>query len=337
MDTASGYQAGVSETLIGDWLAQRQNRDEMVIATKYSMSYLTSEGHRDTPIRINCAGNGRKTLRLSLEQSLLRLRTGYVDILYVHFWDGLTSVAEVMRSLHDMVTSGRVLYLGISDTPAWIVVKANAFARQHGLTPFSVYQGHWSLLCRDMERELIPMAFAEQMAIVPFGVLGKGKYKTPTQLEEGRKAGLRMRSFWGKSDGEGDGGLTEQERRVSEALSTIARKRDLEHPSGDLGSIALAYHLTKYPYVFPVIGIRTSEQIESAERALEMSLSKKEQEELEGAAPFQRGFPFEDYGGDPTLTGTVESYMIRKLEHPLGVVKIPEVSAGEAVVVVVPR
>ena len=97
----------------------------------------------------------------SLEASLKNLRTDYIDIFYIHFWDYTSSVEEVMNGLHNLVVQGKVLYLGVSDTPAWVVSKANAYARLTGKTPFVIYQGAWSILEKDMERDIIPMAISE--------------------------------------------------------------------------------------------------------------------------------------------------------------------------------
>ena len=105
-------------------------------------------------------------MAVSVDASLRKLRTHYIDLLYVHWWDYETSIPEVMNSLHNLVASGKVLYLGISDTPAWVVSKANQYARDHALTPFSIYQGAWSILQRDFEREIIPMARAEGTSLV---------------------------------------------------------------------------------------------------------------------------------------------------------------------------
>lgn len=115
----------------------------------------------DTAHIINYGGNHIKNLRLSVEGSLKKLRTSYIDILYVHWWDWATSVKEVMDSLHNLVVAGKVLYLGVSDTPAWVISKANQYANDHGKTPFAIYQGHWNVLDRTFEREFIPMARSE--------------------------------------------------------------------------------------------------------------------------------------------------------------------------------
>lgn len=106
-------------------------------------------------------GNNLKSMTLSVDASLRKLRTSYIDILYLHWWDYTTPVEEVMNGLHNLVVQGKVLYLGISDTPAWVVVKANAYARAHGKTPFVIYQGAWSVMQRDLERDVIPMVIDE--------------------------------------------------------------------------------------------------------------------------------------------------------------------------------
>lgn len=146
----------------------------------------------------------------SVESSLKSLRTSYIDIvspitrpplakitvitngvqqLYMHWWDHTTSIEEIMHSLNTLADQGKVLYLGVSDTPAWLVAKANQYARDHGLRPFVVYQGRWSTASRDFERDIIPMCEAEGMGIAPWGVMGSGGFKTEREKQsgEGRK------------------------------------------------------------------------------------------------------------------------------------------------------
>ena len=108
-------------------------------------------------LKVNFTGNNIKSLHVSVEDSLKKLRTDYIDILYLHWWDYSTSVEEVMNSLHNLVAQGKVLYLGVSDTPSWIVTKANTYAKMAGKTPFVIYQGAWSILLRDLEREVLPL------------------------------------------------------------------------------------------------------------------------------------------------------------------------------------
>ncbi|KAK3055841.1 hypothetical protein LTR09_003075 [Extremus antarcticus] len=146
------------------------------MASDVSTAFRTFGAHEK--IKSNFQGNHSKSLHVSLAASLKKLQTDYIDLLYVHWWDFTTSIPELMNSLHHMVAAGKVLYLGISDTPAWIVVKCNDHARFHGLTQFSVYQGHWSCAMRDFEREILPMVESEGMGIAPWGAIGRGWFKS---------------------------------------------------------------------------------------------------------------------------------------------------------------
>ncbi|KAF7300986.1 H-K-ATPase alpha [Mycena indigotica] len=175
IDTANGYQDGSSEEFLGEWMEQRNIRDQMVIATKYTALF-----NRRQPgflNKANHAGNNIKSMHISVEASLKKLRTSYIDILYVHWWDWDTSIEEVMNGLHNLVVQGKVLYLGISDAPAWVVSEANRYAKDHGKSPFVIYQGRWNILERSFEREIIPMARAHGMALAPWDVLVAGKLR----------------------------------------------------------------------------------------------------------------------------------------------------------------
>ena len=152
-------------------------------------------------------------MHLSVKQSLENLQTDYIDILYVHWWDFTTSVAEVMHGLNALVLAGKVLYLGISDTPAWVVVKANEYARSNGLRTFSVYQGRWNAALRDIESEIVPMCQDQGLAIAPFASLGQGRFRS----EEQRQA---------EYSGSGRGAAqTEADIKISDALEVIAKRR----------------------------------------------------------------------------------------------------------------
>ncbi|POS71310.1 norsolorinic acid reductase [Diaporthe helianthi] len=290
IDTANIYQSEESESWIGEWMKKRENRQEMgevisisdlldptqssnmrhlVIATKYTMHFKTGPGK--CKIAANFTGNGTKSMHVSLHASLKKLQTDYVDIFYVHWWDHSASIPEVMQSLNNAVLQGKVLYLGISDTPAWIVAKANQYARDHGLRQFTVYQGQWSAALRDFEREIIPMCRDEGMGLCPWGALGGGTFKT----EEQRKA----------KDGR-QGQVTEAQIKVSKVLQTMAEQKNTA-----LTSIALAYVMHKTPYVFPIVGGRTLDQLKSNIQALKVRLSPAEIGEIEGAIPFDLGFP----------------------------------------------
>ncbi|KAI4109863.1 MAG: hypothetical protein LQ339_001647 [Xanthoria mediterranea] len=271
IDTANNYQNEESETWVGEWMAQRQNRDEMVIATKFTTGF----GFRiNAGIKVNNQGNHAKSLKVSLEASLKKLQTPYVDLLYVHWWDFTTSIPELMQSLHHMVAAGKVLYLGISDTPAWVVTKANQYARDHALTQFSVYQGRWSAAHRDFERDILPMCEDEGMAIAPWGALGGGLFKTEEQFEQTKGQGRQF------------GPPDEQTRKVSAVLDKMAKAKGTA-----LTSIALRYVMHKSPNVYPIVGGRKIEHLKGNIDALAIELTDEEVDEIDAALPFDVGFP----------------------------------------------
>ncbi|RDW74103.1 hypothetical protein BP5796_07545 [Coleophoma crateriformis] len=273
IDTANGYQAGQSEQWLGEWLTARNNRDEMVIATKYSSAYRL---HEKEKIQSNYGGNGTKSLRVSVENSLKSLQTTYIDILYLHWWDYATTIPELMHSLNDLVVAGKVMYLGISDTPAWVVAKANQYARDHGLRQFVVYQGMWNAAMRDFERDVIPMCKDEGMALLPYGTLGQGRFQT--------EAGFKERET--NNPGRKGRAPSKVERAVSKAMEEIAVAKNTQ-----LQSIAMAYVMQKAAYVFPLVGCRKVEHLKANVEALKVTLSEEDVKAIDAAYPFDHGFP----------------------------------------------
>ncbi|KAJ5536043.1 hypothetical protein N7513_009229 [Penicillium frequentans] len=273
IDTASNYQNGENEMWIGEWMEKRGVRDEIVLATKYTSPWRR---HNENELQANYVGNNAKSLKVSVEASLKKLKTDYIDLLYVHWWDFSTSIEEVMNSLNQLVTSGKVLYLGISDTPAWIVSKANQYARDHALRPFSVYQGQWNAARRDFEREIIPMCAAEGMGICPWGAIGGGAFKTAAHREELEKDGNPGRQVE----------VRDIDIKVSEVLEKVAARHNTI-----ITGVALSYLLHKFPYVSPIVGGRKVEHLEGNIDALRLQLSKEEIDEIEGAYEFDFGFP----------------------------------------------
>ena len=276
IDTANNYQNEQSETWIGDWLNSKPGlRDQMVVATKYTSSFEHYKGHNNI-IHSNNAGNGTKSLHVSLKNSLRKLQTDYIDVLYVHWWDFTTSIPELMQSLNTVVQQGKVLYLGVSDTPAWIVSKANQYARDHGLRQFVVYQGLWNAAVRDFERDIIPMCAAEGMGMAPWGALGGGEFKTHKQREE-------MRA---KGEGRNRGEPSEKHLTTTDTLEKVAKRKNTA-----ITSVAMAYVMHKAPYVYPIVGGRTIEHLKGNIEALELELSDDDLVEIDGAVPFDVGFP----------------------------------------------
>ncbi|KAI0767466.1 NADP-dependent oxidoreductase domain-containing protein [Fomes fomentarius] len=286
IDTANNYQDETSEEFIGEWMEKRGNRDQMVVVTKYTTHY--KRGSDDIKQKVHYTGNNVKAMHISVEESLKKLRTNYIDILYVHWWDWDTSVEEVMNGLHHLVAAGKVLYLGVSDTPAWIVSKANQYARLTGKTPFVIYQGAWNIMQRDFEREIIPMARAEGLALAPWNVLAGGRLRTDEEEEQRRQTGEKGRLIFSPG-----WERTEDERKVSKALEEVAK----EVGAKSIQAVAIAYVMHKTTHVFPIIGGRKIEHLEANIAALDISLSDEQIKHLESALPFDLGFP-QNFSGD---------------------------------------
>ncbi|KIJ54217.1 hypothetical protein M422DRAFT_25161 [Sphaerobolus stellatus SS14] len=293
IDTANNYQDEDSEAIIGEWAEKRGIRDQLVIATKYSCNY--KRGKDDITIQMNYAGNSLKSLHLSVEASLKKLRTSYIDIFYVHWWAWDTSIREIMNGLHSLVMSGKVLYLGISDAPAWVVAKANEWARSNGKTPFSIYQGRWSILDRAFEREIIPMARDEGLALAPWGVLGQGRIRTDEEEEKRKQTGE------GGRKSENEWMRTPDQAKLSRKLEEIAKEVGAKH----ITAVALAYVLHKTPYVYPIMGVSNVEQLEANLEALDIVLTHEHIKAMESVLPFEPGFPHDIIGN-----GTVDPAMI---------------------------
>ncbi|KAJ7983118.1 NADP-dependent oxidoreductase domain-containing protein [Mycena polygramma] len=280
IDTANNYQDETSEKFVGEWAEKRDIRDQLVIATKYTTNFKARQDAYAQ--KVNFTGNNVKSMHISVEASLKKLRTSYIDILYVHWWDWDTSVEEVMNGLHNLVAQGKVLYLGVSDTPAWVVAQANQYARDHGKTPFVIYQGAWNVLERSFEREIIPMARAHGLALAPWNVLAAGKFRTDAEEEQRRTTGEKGRALvnpeWERN---------ENEKKMSHALEKVAA----EVGTKSITAVAIAYVLAKVPYCFPIIGGRKVEHLMSNIEALDFTLSPEQMEFLEGVVPFDPGFP----------------------------------------------
>ncbi|CAH0048608.1 unnamed protein product [Clonostachys solani] len=250
-----------SEQWVGDWMRKRGVRGQMVIATKYTTNFVAGPAH--PPIMANYAGNGTKSLIQSVESSLKNLQTSYIDV-----WDYSTSIAELMQSLNHLVAMGKVLYLGASNTPAWV---ANEYARHHGLRQFSVYQGLWSATCRDLERDVVPMCKSEGMGITPWGALGKGKSKMAEQrrYEDGLYSNFN-----------------DPEVKICKTMEDLAIQLDTT-----LTCIALSYIIHKAPYVFPVIAARGINHLKEYIQALVVKLDPENIKAVDSAIPFDLGFP----------------------------------------------
>jgi aryl-alcohol dehydrogenase-like predicted oxidoreductase len=271
IDTANIYSCGTSERLVGEFTAA--DRDHFVIATKYTIS--DREGDP------SFSGNHRKNLMRSVRDSLARLKTDHIDLFWVHCWDSTTPVEEVMRGLDDLVSRGLVHHVGISDTPAWVVAQANTIADFRGWSPFVAVQGEYSLLKRDAERDLLPMARSLGLAFTPWGALGGGVL-----------TGKYLRGETGRVDPAHE---RLGPRANAIAAETVAIAAELAVPPGH---VALAWTRQRGQQIIPLIGSRRPEQITEALGAATLVLGPAHLEQLDQVSAIAPGFPHDFLSGD---------------------------------------
>ena len=262
VDTANNYTDGTSEKLVGELIAR--DRDRWVVGTKYSLSI--------DPRDPNAGGNHRKSLVHSLEQSLRRLNTDRVDLLWLHMRDAYTPIEEAVRALDDQVRLGKVLYVGISDSPAWVVAQANTLADLRGWSPFVALQIPYSIASRDPERELLPMAAALGLAVTPWGVLSAGVLSGKPRDE------LR----W-PEDAD-----SERAQNVIAVLRSVADEVDATPAQV---AIAWLLHRPTPPTLVPIVAARQEQQIVENVAALDVKLDDEHMRALDDAAKPQLGFP----------------------------------------------
>jgi aryl-alcohol dehydrogenase-like predicted oxidoreductase len=273
VDTANAYTNGSSERILGELIAP--DRDRWVLATKYSLS-----GRADDP---NAGGSHRKNLVTSLEASLRRLGTDYIDLYWVHVWDVFTPVEEVLRGLDDVIRAGKVRYIGISDTPAWLVAQANTLAELRGWTSFAGLQVPYSLTERTSERELLPMAAALQLTVTSWGPLGQGVLNGRYGTGQGTPA-TRL-----AATGEyGSNLLTERNLAIASAASAIADDRGISTPQVAIAWVLAQRHRAS---IVPILGARTREQLGDNLAALRVELTPAELTQLDRVSKIPLGFP----------------------------------------------
>ena len=275
IDTANLYTNGTSESFLGEFM--EGHRQSIVLATKYT--------NAAPGLDPNAAGNQRKNMMQAVEASLKRLRTDYIDLYWVHIWDQITPVEEVMRGLDDLVRQGKVLYAGISDAPAWWIAQANTLASLRGWSPFVGLQIEYSLIERTVERELVPMARALNIGVTAWSPLAggvlTGKYHGQKSSEPGRMSGDMMKEF-----------LPEQQRadRIVTALKTVSQQTNRS-----MAQVALAWLRYRPVPVIPIIGARKLDQLQDNLASLDLMLSGQQLKTLDEASEIELGFPYSMY------------------------------------------
>ena len=270
LDTANLYTNGTSETLVGEFV--KGDREKWVIATKYSLN--------TRPGDVNACGNHRKNLFQAVEASLKRLGTDYIDLLWLHLWDSLTPIEEVMRAFDDLVRMGKVLYIGISDSPAWIVSQANTLATLRGWTPFIGLQIEYSLKERTPERELLPMAKALNIGVTAWSPLGggvlTGKYNQPNPVD-GRLS-MTDQPFQ----------ILDRDLKIAETVLEIAREIG-KSPA----QVALNWLRNRPNSVIPIIGARRLSQLQDNLACVDFNLTGEQLQRLDNISAISLGFPHE--------------------------------------------
>jgi aryl-alcohol dehydrogenase-like predicted oxidoreductase len=264
IDTANRYTEGTSEKIIGEFI--HSNRDNFIVATKYSL--------HDNLTNVNASGNNRKNMMRSVEESLKRLNTDFIDLFYLHIWDNLTPMDEVLRGLDDLVKQGKVNYIGISDTPAWLVSQAQTMAELMGWSRFVALQVEYSLLQRTPERELIPMAKHYNLTLTPWAPLAggalTGKY---TKGDKGRLPPESKR-------------LNERAIKITEEVIAVANELNVQ-PS----SVALKWTMQQGFSCIPIIGATKPEQFIENLKCLDVTLSNEHINRLNQVSKIELGFP----------------------------------------------
>lgn len=266
IDTALNYQDGQSVEWLGEWITKRGIRDKLILSAKYSLPTVAGD--------INAAGNHRKSLFHAVDATLQALNTNYIDILFLHVWDFTTPPEEIMRGLDDLVKLGKVHYIGVSDTPAWVVARANTIANLRGWTPFIAYQGKYNPAERDVEMEILPMCREMGIGLIPWGIYGWcNRYQRETVLPPKHE-----------SDGP-------HAQKIDLEVISLA-KQYKKTPA----QVVLNWALQRSGVTSALLNCRSVEDIEEAIGSLDFEISKEHLAQLDAVAYFAPGYPYKYIG-----------------------------------------
>ncbi len=273
-DTANGYQAGQAEVLLGEFIASQ--RDDFVVATKYTLGTTPGDGIART-------GNNRKNMVRAVEESLKRLKTDHIDLLWAHITDGMTPMDEILRGFDDLVSAGKIHYAGLSNFPAWRIARADLLAEIRGWAPLAGIQLEYSLAERTADRELLPMAEALGLAVTQWSPLGggflTGKYRSGSDDSRAAKLGMLVHAE-----------KSARETAILDALFAVATEQGASPTE-----VAVAWLLHKARRastpMIPILGSRTRAQFDATLGALKVELSEEQFARLSAASTVELGVP----------------------------------------------
>jgi len=272
IDTANMYTGGESEKMIGRFIAD--DRERFVVATKYA----NAPPERMDP---NEAGTHRKNIVQNVDKSLARLGIDYIDLYYAHFWDFTTPVDEVLRAFEDLIRAGKILHVGLSDVPAWIVSRGQTYHDLRGLPPIACMQLEYSLVQRSIEREHIPLAAAHDIAITAWSPLAggilSGKY-TAAHQAEGGNGPKRLDTMQLQP-------LDDRNRAIAVALDAVAAEIGARP-----AQVALAWMMSRK--IIPIVGATRPEQMQENLAACDLVLSPETLARLDDVSTFDKGHPY---------------------------------------------
>ncbi|MFS2190366.1 aldo/keto reductase [Mucilaginibacter sp. Mucisp84] len=272
IDTANVYKLGTSEKIIGEYL-DNHDRDYFVLATKYTL--------KDNTTNPNASGNNRKNMMRSVEESLKRLKTDFIDVLYLHIWDNITPIDEVLRGLDDLIKQGKVNYAAISDTPAWVVSKGNTLAGLMGWSQFIALQVEYSLLARTAERELIPMAKHYGMTVTPWAPLAGGAL-----------TGKYLRGEPGRVKPESNR-RNDRAKTITEVVVGIAAELGVSE-----SHVALQWMMDRDFRCIPIVGATKIDQLNDNLKAIDTKLTPEHFKKLNEVSAIELGFPGDFFNED---------------------------------------
>jgi aryl-alcohol dehydrogenase-like predicted oxidoreductase len=282
LDTANRYSNGSSEKILGNFISSK-DRDQFVIATKYALYDNTNHP--------NASGNSRKNMMRSVEASLKRLQTDFIDIFYLHIWDHTTPMEEILRGFDDLITQGKILYPAISDTAAWRVSAANTYAQQNGMQPFAALQIEYSLLQRTAEHELLPMAKHYGMTLAPWAPLAggalTGKY---LKGDKGRIGAASVR-------------LNERAQSITKVVMEIA-----DEIGTTASNVALQWTRQQGIECIPIVGATKLSQLEDNLGVINLQLTAEHIEQLNTISAIPQIFPNTFFNEDAVKLATMGGF-----------------------------